>query len=230
VEQWLGQVGGVAMSIGGSVVGALLAASLVLIGAIYFLADSRKSLLDPALAPLPAHRRSQIEAALDELGPKLRWWLIGVLCSMTLVALISWLGYQISGVKFAVPLAIFAGLCELVPTIGPIIGGIVAIAVAGTQGTDQAVGAAITWIVVQTLESYLILPLVMRKAVEIPSIVTLFSVIFWGEVFGLPGLLLAIPLNLLIWAFYKHLVVLPRVAGRHLVGVTSGTLAKADSS
>lgn len=207
--QWLGRTGQAAITVGQTVLAAIVALVLVMIGSVYLLAEPRGDLLNPVLRAVPPTRRTQILAACDELGPKLRWWLIGLLISMSVVSLISWIGYRISGIKFAIPLAVFSGLAEMIPTLGPTLAGAVAVLVASTQGSGPAAGAAITWAVVQILESYVILPLIMRKAVKMPAVVTLFSVILWGEVFGAAGLLLAIPINLLIWVLFKHLVIQP---------------------
>lgn len=209
---FVGRVGNVAASVGQTLVSVGVALAFIFIGSIYLLAEPRDTLLGPLLPALPPRRRPQLVAALDELGPKLRWWLIGVLVSMAVVAAVSAVGYTVSGIKFAIPLAILAGLCELVPTVGPIAGGAAALLVATTQGSGQVAGAVATWGVVQVLESYVILPLVMRRAVRMPAVVTLFSVIVWGEVFGAAGLFMAIPLNLLVWTAFKHFVIEDRRA------------------
>ena len=78
--------------------------------------------------------------------------------------------------------------------------------VAATQGSDTVLKVVLVWLVVQTLESYVVTPLVMKKAVAVPPLVTLFSVVFWGKLFGVAGLLLAIPLDLVIWSFARHLL------------------------
>ncbi|HEX8915491.1 MAG TPA: AI-2E family transporter [Humisphaera sp.] len=201
-----GGVGDLAGSVGQTLVSAVVAAVLVGIGSVYFLAEPPMALVKPLLPGLPPRRRRQLVAAMDELGPKLRWWLVGVLFGMTVVGVISGIGYALVGVKFAIPLALLCAACELVPTIGPIVGGLAGVAVASTQGTGAMAGAAGVYVVVQTLESYLITPLVMKRAVKIPAVVTLFTVILWGEVFGAAGLFLAVPIDLVVWAAYKHFV------------------------
>jgi len=204
---FLGQAGNVATTVGQTLTAVLVALALILIGSLYLLAEPREKLIDPVLPALPPRRRRQVVAALDELGPKLRWWLIGVLSSISVVAIISAIGYAIAGIKGAIPLAILAGLAEMVPMIGPLVAGVVATLIASTQGSTEAIGAVIVWAVVQTLESYVLLPLIMRQAVHIPAVVTLFSVILWGEVFGAAGLFMAVPINLFIGSMFNHLVI-----------------------
>lgn len=188
----------------GAVTGFLIALAFIFFGSLYLLTEEANRFMNPVLRLLPPRRRPQLRGALFDLEVKLRWWLFGTMISMTLVAATSWAGYAIAGVKFALPLALIAGLAEMVPTIGPLAAFVVALMVAATDGGGAVVGVVIVYCVIQTLESYVILPLVMQETVKIPPVVTLFSVIFWGKVFGFPGLLLAIPIDLVLWSLARH--------------------------
>jgi predicted PurR-regulated permease PerM len=194
------------MAAAGAVATALVALVLVLFGAMFLLGERERTLLRPVLRLLPPRRRPQIEEAICSLGPKLRWWLAGSLVSMAVTGAASAIGFRLAGMQFALPLGILAGFSELVPTFGPTFVFLVALLVAATQGSAVVVKVLIVWAVVQTLESYILQPTVMKRAVEIPPLVTLFSVIFWGKVFGLAGLLLAVPLDLVVWTFATHLL------------------------
>ena len=90
---FVGQAGTIAASMGQTLVSVGVALAFIFIGSIYFLAEPRDTLVGPLLPALPPRRRPQLVAALDELGPKLRWWLIGVLVSMSVVAVVSAIGY-----------------------------------------------------------------------------------------------------------------------------------------
>jgi predicted PurR-regulated permease PerM len=201
----------------------LISLAFIFIGSVYFLADRHDRLINPILPLLPKARRSQLCDAVEDLGPKLRWWLIGLMVSMALVGVVSGIGYTIAGLKFALPLAGLSAVAEIVPVIGPLIAFLVALLFASTQGATQIVGAVVVWGVVQTLESYVILPLVMKRAVKMPAIVTLFTVIFWSEVFGPAGLFLAVPINLVIWSLVDHMLIRPRKAAETHAGATAST-------
>ena len=129
----------------------------------------------------------------------LRWWLLGTMISGVVVGTLNVIGYTIIGLEFAVPLAILAGLAEFIPYFGPVAAGVLALMIAATQDTTQVIGVVVIYAIVQTLEANLLVPLVMRQALHMPPLVTLFSVVLWGRVFGPAGLLLAIPINLTIW-------------------------------
>ena len=189
-----------------------VAVSLVFLffGSIYLMTDPPGRLLKPLVDAMPPTRARQVRDAFDDLVPRLRWWVIGTLFSMVVVGVAAWVGYMLVGLEFAAALALLAGISEIVPTVGPAAAFLVAILFAATQGTGTLVGVAVTYLVIQLVESYVLVPLVMKKAVKVPPVVTLFTVVLWGKVFGAAGLLLAIPINLVLWSFYDHLVLRPR--------------------
>jgi predicted PurR-regulated permease PerM len=147
---------------------------------------------------------------LDALGPRLRRWVLGTMISMTIVFTASFLGYRAVGLELALPVAMIAGLAEIVPTVGPAAAAVVAVLFAATQTGGVVVGVLLVYAIVQSIEAYLILPMIMRGAVKIHPAVTLFSVVLWGKLFGVPGLMLAIPINLTIAAAVEFLYVRPR--------------------
>ena len=190
----------------GAVATSLVSLILVLFGTMFLLGERERKLLGPALRLLPPRRREQVHAALSELPEKLRWWMIGTLVSIAVTGIASGIGFALVGLPYAMPLAFLAGLSEIAPTFGPTFAFLIATLLGATEGSGMVLKVLVVWGVVQTLESYVIVPLVMKRAVAMPPLVTLFSVVFWGKVFGVAGLLLAIPLNLVLWTFARHLL------------------------
>lgn len=216
LRELIGDAGSSVVSTTASIVSAfLIALVFIFIGSIYLLVEREGRLLGPVLPLLPPHRRPQLLGALNDLEPRLRWWLLGTLFSMTVTGVAAGIGYAIIGVEFALALAVLAGLSEIVPTLGPAVAFLVALLVAATQGTSAVIGVIVVYAIVQFLESYVLLPMVMREAVSIPPIVTLFSIIFWAQLFGPPGLLLALPIDLAIWSFVDHFLIRPRREREH---------------
>jgi len=190
--------------------GILLWVAFIFVGSIFLLASPKDVLLSPLLRIVAPPYRSNVDAMMEHLASKLRWWMIGTLGGMCVVFSASCLGYAIGGVKYFMPLALLAGLAEIVPTVGPACAAIIAFVFAASQGGGAAVGVVITYIIVQSLEAYLILPLIMRGAVQIHPAVTLFSVVLWAKIFGVPGMMLAIPINLTIASAVEFLYIRPR--------------------
>lgn len=176
----------------------------VFIGTIYLLAEPSELIIPSVVGLLPERRKAQALAAIETLQPRLRWWLIGALITATIIGLTSLLGFWLIGLKLFIPLAILAGVSEFVPTIGPALAFLVALAFAAAQGVDKALWLCGLYVFVHILESYILIPIVYREAVRVPPIVTLFTVVLWGEIFGIGGLLLAIPINLVLWTMAEH--------------------------
>jgi len=181
----------------------LVGLALVAFGLIYLL-GGEPGRLRSALQQLWPRHADRIERSIGDLEYRLRWWALGMVVSMTIVGTLSGLGFWAIGLRLALPLAVLAGIAEIVPTFGPAVVFAFTLLVAATEGTGAVMWVAIIYLGVQLIESYVLLPLVMRGAVALPPIVTLFTVILWGRIFGFLGLLLAVPLNLTLWTLADH--------------------------
>jgi predicted PurR-regulated permease PerM len=191
--------------------------AFIFIGSIFMLADPDDALLGPALRAVSPAYRPRVRAMLAALGPRLRRWVLGTMMSMGIVFTASYVGYSFAGMgEVALPVAMIAGFAEIVPTVGPAAAVVVAALFAATQSGGVVVGVLIVYAIVQAIEAYLILPMIMRGAVKIHPAVTLFSVVLWGKLFGVPGMMLAIPINLTIAAAVEFLYVRPRDEGKSL--------------
>lgn len=190
----------------------LIIAAFVFLGSIYVLIEPPGRLIKPLLLLLPPTRQEPVRAAIDDLEPRLRNWLLGTLVGMVVIGVASYIGFSIIGLEFAIAIAVFAGIVEAIPTLGPAITLMLSLLIAATQGPTQIFGVLAVYAVVQGLESHVLIPLIMRRAVNIPAVVSLFTLVFWGKLLGIPGLLLAIPLDLVIWTFLDHLVIRPNAA------------------
>ncbi|HXH81359.1 MAG TPA: AI-2E family transporter [Candidatus Tectomicrobia bacterium] len=218
LRQLIGGVSGgeVLSRASGLVTAAGMVAVFTLIAPIFLLSTAFDTLVTPIREVLGAQRGPQFERAIVDVTPQLRRWLLATLLSMVCVGVASWIGYTVIGLRVPLLLALLAAVLEIVPTLGPLLTLAAALLIASTQGVTQVVGVLVVYVVVQALESYLILPLVMREAVRVPPFVTLFTIILWGAVLGPAGLVLAIPLDLLVWTAVRHFVIAPRAERRAL--------------
>jgi predicted PurR-regulated permease PerM len=176
-----------------TVFGALADVVLVMFLALYFAVDPR-SYRHGFLLLLPAAARDRVGRALDASGRALRNWLLGQLVSMLLVGLATAVGLWLVGVPLAIPLGILSALLDFVPFVGPLLAAIPGLLVAFAQGPEVAVYAALVYLGVQFAEGNLIMPLVQKWAVHLPPVVGLLSIVAFGLVFGVMGVLFATPL------------------------------------
>ncbi len=142
---------------------------------------------------LPKERVTSLVHKIDE---KLGAWLRGEFVLMIIVGITTWIGLSLLRVDFALPLAVLAGLLEIVAIIGPIFAAITAIVIALVQygSPIPALGVAALYILIQQLENNLIVPKVMQKAVGVHPLATILALLVGGSLFGIIGAALAVPI------------------------------------
>jgi predicted PurR-regulated permease PerM len=185
---------------GFSFASAALDAFLVLVAAI-FLALSPQSYRDGLLTLAPTSMRDDARGALDTSGRALKKWLLGTLISMLAMTLMVGLGLWAMGVPAALALALIAGLAQFVPFIGPILAAVPAILLALAVSPATALWVTLLYFVASTIEANVLYPLIQKKAVNQPPVLTLFTVLAFGLVFGPMGAVIAVPLTVVITVF-----------------------------
>src|SRR5205823_894055 len=149
------------------VLGLLLSLAFTLVGSIFLLSEPPDGVIRPLLRLFPPRLRPGLKAAMDDLEPKYRAWAVGTLTGMTVVFAASMIGYSVIGLKMAIPLALLAGIAEIVPTVGPAIACVIAALFAGATQSGTAAGLVLlVWGCIQALEAYVILPMIMKGAVN----------------------------------------------------------------
>lgn len=136
----------------------------------------------------------QLLTIMKKIEERLGAWVRGQVTLMFTIGLFTFVGLLLLGVQYVLPLAIIAGILEIVPTIGPIISSIPAILVALTVSPFLAGAVAVLFFVIQQIENQLVVPLVMKKAVGLPPLVTLLALMIGGKLAGIGGAILAIPM------------------------------------
>jgi len=178
----------------------LLAVLTVLILAFYLLLIRDK--LDEQLGTLFGEDRiKQIGRFLNLLETKLGGWARGQITLMVLVGAATYLGLVILGIPFALPLAILAGLLEVVPYLGPILSGIPAVIIGLGISPLMGLATAALYFLIQQVENYVIVPKVMEKSVGVSPIVTLLSLAIGARLAGFVGILIAVPVFITIQTF-----------------------------
>ncbi|PIR38793.1 MAG: hypothetical protein COV34_00540 [Candidatus Zambryskibacteria bacterium CG10_big_fil_rev_8_21_14_0_10_42_12] len=125
---------------------------------------------------------------------KIGKWLQGQLLLGVLVMVLVYLGLTLIGVQHALLLAVLAGIFELIPLFGPIIASIPAIAFGYIDGgVSLALIVTGLYVIVQQFESHLIYPLVVKKVVGVPPIISIIALVIGGKLAGFLGIILAVP-------------------------------------
>lgn len=186
-----------------AVLGGLGGIILVLAGGFY-LALQPKLYLDGLLLLIPEQSRDDISETLAACGKALRQWLKGKFFSMVLVGIATWLALLLIGLPSAMALGLLAGLGEFVPLIGAFVTAIPALLIALTVSPEMVLWTLVVYIIIQQLEGNILMPLVQQHMVSLPPALTLFAVVAAGMLFGLPGVLLATPLAVVLFVAVKR--------------------------
>lgn len=195
-----------ALSWGSTIVGSLATLFVVLIAGVYIAVDPQ-TYRNGLLMLFPKGAQEKVAATLNDAGDALRLWLGAQLIAMVLVGVLSGIGLALIGVPSALALGFIAGVLEFVPIVGPVMAAVPAVLLASTQGWELAAWTVVLFIVVQQIESNIIMPLVSGRAVDLPPAVGLFAVIAIGILFGPLGLLFGYPLAIVLDVAVRRLYV-----------------------
>ncbi|MBI4999809.1 AI-2E family transporter [Candidatus Gottesmanbacteria bacterium] len=159
----------------------------------FYLLLERKHLEETFKTLLGEETGERIIKITWKIEERLGAWVRGQVTLMFLIGLACFIGLTALGVDYALPLALTAGILEIIPIAGPILGGIPAVLVALVTSPVLALAVAALYFIIQQLENNLIVPTVMRKATGLPPIITLLSLMIGGKLAGIFGAFLAVP-------------------------------------
>jgi predicted PurR-regulated permease PerM len=194
IEAYIGQLIGNVYGVVSGFIGGIAALVLVFVLAFYMVAEERegvrffKNIIPDEYQEFAANLMYEVERKFSR-------WLVGQVVLCFIIGLCYFVGLSIIGVDGALVLGILAGFFEIVPYLGPILGGIVIVLVAFTQAPILAVFAAILMMVIQWLENNLLVPKVMQKAVGLNPVLSIVALLVGAKIFGFVGMILSIPVT-----------------------------------
>ena len=196
--------------VGGIGVEVLLGVVLTLVLIPYFLL-SGPDIAESTIWLVPPERRGAVRSLLPKVIPMLRRYLVGIACVVTYTAILAYVGY---GVVFHLPhailLSIAIGFLEIIPSIGPTVSFLL-VGLAAMQNEHSLVSFALLfgWAVALRLSIDNVFgPIVLGRAVNVPRVVILFAFVCGGVLFGIIGLILAVPVaactKIVLEAYYAE--------------------------
>ncbi len=171
----------------------LIAIFFVFASAAYWIFE-RDRAVTLVTSVLPRPRRKVVRDTWDLIDAKLGAYVRGQGLLVSLVATVLSLAFWLIGLPFWLLVGVFAGLVELVPIVGPLAAGGVAVAVGLTHSLGLGVAAGVVVLTVRLLEDYIVIPRVLGEAVGLSPLLVLIAVSATTILFGGVAILLAIPL------------------------------------
>ena len=204
LTSWLGSMvsgaGNVAAA-GVEAVSTLVTVTIVVLFVMLFALLGGDDLASAGVRMLPARWRHSATATVRSLARTARAWLGAAVVTGIVSGVLIGIGMWILGVPLAVPIGMVTFFAGFIPTIGPILAGAVATAVAFTSGgLTTALWCVLVVLIVQQVQGNVLEPLLLSRAMDFHPLITFLLVTTGGIAFGFIGLFLAVPIVGLIWA------------------------------
>jgi len=191
----------------GGFMGGVASFFLVLVLTFYMVVEE-KSLKKIIRSLIPAQYQPYFFQTAGRIKEKMGAWLKGQLILCLIIGAATFIGLSILGVEYALVLGLIAGLFEIIPYVGPLISGALAVFIAFGQSPILALVVLIFFIALQQSENNLLVPKVMQKTVGLNPIISILAVVIGAKIAGFLGVLFAIPvasaLSILLQDFFKE--------------------------
>lgn len=153
----------------------------------------------------PAKNQAYAINLVSRMQLQIGYWLRGQLILCLSIFLLTYLGLSILGVKYALLLALVAGITEVIPYLGPVLGGVPAVLLAMTQSPRLALVVVIMYLIIQQLENNILVPQIMRRVADVNPITSIVVLLIGYRIGGVGGAVIAIPVATAITVGLKDL-------------------------
>jgi predicted PurR-regulated permease PerM len=159
-----------------------------------FFAGAPSAYREGALILVPLGARARVREVMNEMGQMLRSWLLGQLVRSAVVAVVLAVILHLLGLPGAPLLGLQAGVANFIPYLGPLIAALPVALVAMPLGLSTLAWVMAIYFSIQTIEGFMIAPLIQKGSVDVAPAWTLFAIVVFGAMFGAMGIALAAPL------------------------------------
>lgn len=192
------------ISYASSIFGGIVSFLVVLVVSFY-LSLSRGTLDDFLTSIMPSQFEARIHGLWIRAQKKMGRWLQAQLLLSVFMAVVVGIGLWILGVKYAFLIAIVVGILEIVPFVGPIVAGGLAVLLALSQSAILGLWTLIFFVAIQQLENHILVPLLIKKLVGLNPVAVILSILIGAKLGGVLGILLAVPLAAVVDEFFTDL-------------------------
>ena len=160
------------------------------------------------VALVPPRRRFLARSILADLNATIRAWVLGQIIAMLVLAALTTFGLWALGVPYFLAFGVFAGIAAIVPFFGVLLSTVLpALFALGAFGVTKALLVLALGVVIHVIEANFIAPVVMERQVNLPPVVTIAGVLVIGKLFGLGGLIIAVPILALVMILVRHILI-----------------------
>ena len=192
------------VSIAGSLVSGIGTIGVSLVVGIYLLFDFN-DVTDHLLKYIPKSHKEETKNLVDNIANELRKCVNGTLLVAFMVFVCDSIGFAFAGLKSPILFGLLCGITDLIPYIGPYIGGAAAVIVGFSQNPIIGIITLIVATIVQLIENYVLQPVVMSKTMQLHPVTIIIGLLIFGHFFGIAGMILATPILSLFKVLYRFL-------------------------
>ena len=156
---------------------------------------------------MPERKRFEAQVLLNNIGGEVRKSVNGTFLVAMMVFVCDSIGFAVIGLQAPVLFGLFCGITDLIPYVGPYIGGALAVVIGFSQSTFIGVMTLIICVVVQCVENFILQPVVMSKTMKLHPVTIMIGLLIFNNLFGIIGMILATPciaLLKVIWEFIQN--------------------------
>ncbi len=172
----------------------------------YFMFEGDR-VFDWGMSMVSIEHRDRLANTLIRAERRMRHWLIGQLGLMVLLGVSSGVVFGLLHVRYYYALAVFAGMANIVPFVGPVTSAMLACLVAGMDSWQKLLGVVVFYLVYQQFESAFFTPRIMKSTVDLPPLAVIIALLLGGALAGVLGALVAVPTAALIAEFMDEYLV-----------------------
>ena len=192
------------VSIASSLVSGIGTIGVSLVVGIYLLFDFN-DVTDHLLKYIPKSHKEETKNLVDNIANELRKCVNGTLLVAFMVFVCDSIGFAFAGLKSPILFGLLCGITDLIPYIGPYIGGAAAVIVGFSQNPIIGIITLIVATIVQLIENYVLQPVVMSKTMQLHPVTIIIGLLIFGHFFGIVGMILATPILSLFKVLYRFL-------------------------
>ncbi len=188
-----------------ALVGGILSLVFILVLTFYLIVDG-DNIYQGVFRLLPPENRAIAHQVAIRSRAKIGAWLIGEAALASIIGIVTFIGLTVLGLPYPLLLAVVAAIGELIPMVGPFLSAIPPIIVAAFIDPILAIATAVFYLAVQQFENHVVVPMVMKRAVDLPPAVVIVALLMGGEILGIAGAILALPIAAIVSIVVSELV------------------------
>ena len=192
VSSQIGRLGSGIYSTTIGFISGIVAVLTILVLSFYMLLE-QESLKSFFHQTIPSEHKEKVLELFRKIGQKMGSWLRGQALLMLIIGILDGIALGVLGVPYALTLAVWGGLTEVIPYVGPWLGLIPAFLVALTVSPLKALIILIAYVVIQQLEAQFLAPKIMGKAVGLSPVIIILAILCGAKLMGILGVIIAVP-------------------------------------